>query len=215
MRGTCQHRAPLIIAETSCVRLSFHQGQNFSVCGQLCGQTKKGPRQLAKPFLFFGDKRACRCGDLISIHAPARGATTAGIGANLYLAFQSTSPTRGTTVDARVGQVPALISIHAPREGGDSRNSQNFKLFLQQSDNFYKYSSELPPFPPKNRATYLQKTPQTMVRDRRDFLCACALHLKHQDVLWVIRRLCPPMLDLVFISGCPSSKSAGYSFPNS
>ena len=171
MRGTCQHRAPLIIAETSCVRLSFHQGQNFSVCGQLCGQTKKGPRQLAKPFLFFGDKRACRCGD--------------------------------------------LISIHAPREGGDSRNSQNFKLFLQQSDNFYKYSSELPPFPPKNRATYLQKTPQTMVRDRRDFLCACALHLKHQDVLWVIRRLCPPMLDLVFISGCPSSKSAGYSFPNS
>ena len=99
MRGTCQHRAPLIIAETSCVRLSFHQGQNFSVCGQLCGQTKKGPRQLAKPFLFFGDKRACRCGDLISIHAPARGATTAGIGANLYLAFQSTPPARGATAE--------------------------------------------------------------------------------------------------------------------
>lgn len=44
--------------------------------------------------------------------------------------------------------LPALaldgISIHAPREGGDSKNSQNFKLFLQQSDNSYKYSLQAP-----------------------------------------------------------------------
>lgn len=41
------------------------------------------------------------------------------------------------------------ISIHAPREGGDSKNSQNFKLLLQQSDNFYKYPLKIPAVFPK------------------------------------------------------------------
>lgn len=133
MRGTCQHRAPLIIAETSCVRLSSHQGQSFSVCGQLCGQTKKGPRQLAKPFLFFGDKRACRCGDLISIHAPAREATTAGIGANLYLAFQSTSPTRGATGRGHSDADGQSISIHSPARRATSRNIMSTIVLQFQS----------------------------------------------------------------------------------
>ena len=37
-----------------------------------------------------------------------------------------------------------FISIHAPREGGDSKNSQNLKLFLRQVDNSFKYPLHTP-----------------------------------------------------------------------
>lgn len=52
---------------------------------------------------------------------------------------------QNTNVFSLFGLRPGTgISIHAPREGGDSKNSQNFKLFLQQSDNSYKYSLQTP-----------------------------------------------------------------------
>lgn len=44
----------------------------------------------------------------------------------------------------RVRVAPVLISIHAPREGSDCKNSQNFKLFLQQVDNFFRYLLLIP-----------------------------------------------------------------------
>lgn len=45
--------------------------------------------------------------------------------------FNPRSPARGATDPAFRARDSVNISIHAPREGGDSKNSQNFKLLLQ------------------------------------------------------------------------------------
>ena len=55
---------------------------------------------------------------------PARGAT-AGSPARLPdLVFQSTPPARGATNSKDFNYSLLLISIHAPREGGDSKDAQ-------------------------------------------------------------------------------------------
>ena len=51
---------------------------------------------------------------------PARGATKIVETDSLYELFQSTPPARGATVDLRIAQCIFIISIHAPREGGDN-----------------------------------------------------------------------------------------------
>ena len=53
---------------------------------------------------------------------PARGATQAyGTTWGFLNTFQSTPPARGATLSIYDGDQRQLISIHAPREGGDSR----------------------------------------------------------------------------------------------
>ena len=58
--------------------------------------------------------------NVISIHAPREGGDSffAGFGA-IMLAFQSTPPARGATVQPGTEMFVWSISIHAPREGGD------------------------------------------------------------------------------------------------
>ena len=62
------------------------------------------------------------CFFLISIHAPARGATGALRPGASSTAFQSTPLRGGATVVHRTGYAIDGISIHAPREGGDPEN---------------------------------------------------------------------------------------------
>ena len=51
---------------------------------------------------------------------PARGATQVYTGLSLFsLGFQSTPPARGATYRAITAEYDPIISIHAPREGGD------------------------------------------------------------------------------------------------
>ena len=50
---------------------------------------------------------------------PARGATSISWVLSLILSFQSTPPARGATMFLRRGPRYFMISIHAPREGGD------------------------------------------------------------------------------------------------
>ena len=71
-----------------------------------------------------GDAIGCLMALVISIFQstpPARGATTKPPKSLLKLLFQSTPPARGAT--KRISRVlqPDKISIHAPREGGDSK----------------------------------------------------------------------------------------------
>ena len=57
---------------------------------------------------------------------PARGATRglAKIEKTPEPIFQSTPPARGATVQLTQGEDDLIISIHAPREGGDSKDAQ-------------------------------------------------------------------------------------------
>ena len=50
---------------------------------------------------------------------PARGATVDYPNAFIKEVFQSTPPARGATLATMLTRRPQLISIHAPREGGD------------------------------------------------------------------------------------------------
>ena len=52
---------------------------------------------------------------------PVRGATALLISSNSSFRFQSTHPVRGATVTRGTAAVLKLISIHAPREGCDTR----------------------------------------------------------------------------------------------
>ena len=51
---------------------------------------------------------------------PARGATTKTLKTRKELIFQSTPPARGATLLSEMERSVIIISIHAPREGGDS-----------------------------------------------------------------------------------------------
>ena len=51
---------------------------------------------------------------------PARGATPGGFGRPAIFTFQSTPPARGATASLSTLTGKTIISIHAPREGGDS-----------------------------------------------------------------------------------------------
>lgn len=64
---------------------------------------------------------------------PARGATTAGIGTNLYLAFQSTSHTRGATGRGHSDADGQSISIHSPARRATSRNIMSTIVLQFQS----------------------------------------------------------------------------------
>ena len=64
---------------------------------------------------------------------PARGATRCGKGHGKGKEFQSTPPARGATVSYLAGSSIRCISIHAPREGGDSKDAQFYlRIFDKQ-----------------------------------------------------------------------------------
>ena len=67
-------------------------------------------------------------------------------------------------------QVP-IISIHAPRVGGDSKNRQIMQLFLQKTNDFYKHYSEA--IPNNEVAVHFTKNDsKNLVRSYRAFLFA-------------------------------------------
>ena len=64
---------------------------------------------------------------------PARGATFAGRADEPPEPFQSTPPARGATMDKELFVQNIKISIHAPREGGDSKDAQFYlRIFDKQ-----------------------------------------------------------------------------------
>ena len=151
----------------------------------------------------------------ISIHAPREGGdanhdTTLVLGRT----FQSTPPARGATRPTwRLLLRPNRISIHAPREGGDSKNSQNFKLLLQQSHNSYKYFIRTPAIFQKQGHLFTENTANSGAKPRK-FPVRLRFAPKasrrppgHKTPLLQNAQPC-------FHSGCPSSKSAGYPFPD-
>ena len=65
---------------------------------------------------------------------PARGATRHPLAATRgNFLFQSTPPARGATTTRPVSDIARRISIHAPREGGDSKDAQFYlRIFDKQ-----------------------------------------------------------------------------------
>ena len=64
---------------------------------------------------------------------PARGATFSAQIRLIFSAFQSTPPARGATPTTQCGVIRSMISIHAPREGGDSKDVQFYlRIFDKQ-----------------------------------------------------------------------------------
>ncbi len=60
--------------------------------------------------------------------SPVRGTTEAMGLLEIYKEFQSTSPVRGTTLPTWRGLHREGVSIHVPRAGDDSNNSQKYFL---------------------------------------------------------------------------------------
>ena len=131
------------------------------------------------------------------------------------------APCEGGDFLALCGGYFGPISIHAPCEGGDSRcrtpdtryrsfqstppvkgaTAKTAKIF----DRFYKKTSKYHKRNPKATfdceyiACFSKQLLQNSVRGYRVFLFARISHLKHQDILGIIRNLCAEMLDLIFM----------------
>lgn len=86
-----------------------------------------------------------------------------------------------------------------PCGGRQQKQPKNLTVFVK-----FRHLLQIPPpilpsFPNTSRflhANYF-KNP---VRSSQEFLCTCASHLKHQDILRIISRLCAKMLDLILIA---------------
>ena len=75
------------------------------------------------------------------------------------------------TSEVAANSAPVLISIHAPRVGGDSKNRQIMQLFLQKTNDFYKHYSEV--IPNNEVAVHFPKNDsKNLVRSYRAFLFA-------------------------------------------
>jgi len=59
---------------------------------------------------------------------PARGATNRPSDNELIMEFQSTPPARGATESNRQPSIGCLVSIHAPRAGGDAQSIHRKRL---------------------------------------------------------------------------------------
>ena len=87
-----------------------HQHQNISIHAPAWGATKSPLRRVICCLRFQSTP-------------PARGATTVTAVPPASAVFQSTPPARGATTYSKADSIRAAISIHAPREGGDIRES--------------------------------------------------------------------------------------------
>ena len=110
---------------------------------------------------------------------PARGATvTTDVNATYICIFQSTRPARGATASLRPAVVPHEISIHAPREGRDSKSEQiSSHIFAKKAwipDIFAQNAAfqSVLPLADRQKLLYLRCEPL------RKFLRACASHYK-------------------------------------
>lgn len=110
------------------------------------------------------------------------------------------APREGSDPRPRPAAPFCPISIHAPREGSDCKNSQNFKLFLTTSRQFFQISPPNSDSISKNKVTCSRKTPRNLVRTCGDFPRTCASHLKHQHILRSIGCLYSKMLNLLFVA---------------
>ena len=73
---------------------------------------------------------------------PVRGATFPLFTAGLGFVFQSTLPVRGATVLLYLHHAIIRISIHAPREGSDSKTVQKTDACFVINGNFAKLNSQ-------------------------------------------------------------------------
>lgn len=92
--------------------------------------------------------------------------------------FQSVLPVWGGPRDSNALLVLHDISIHAPREGSDSKNSQKSRLVLRDTNDSYNYRSPIS-FRSKNMLLHPQRMPQKLVRSPGVFLYTCPSHLEH------------------------------------
>ena len=87
------------------------------------------PREGGDQRIYHGQYR----GGIFQSTPPARGATFAGRADEPPEPFQSTPPARGATMDKELFVQNIKISIHAPREGGDSKDAQFYlRIFDKQ-----------------------------------------------------------------------------------
>ncbi len=113
--------------------------------------------------------------------------------------FQFTPPYGGRCRDRPAEGHHPVISIHAPRTGGDSKNSQKDQLFPQKLNSSYKHHLTFPLFN-NNTAFTLVKHHKNPVRDHGDILCTWPSHLKHQDIFRGIGRFRAKVLNFILIA---------------
>lgn len=133
-----------------------------------------------------------------SIYAP-RGGDCGRLWKTLPIRYFNPRPRMGGDPAFIILSLEQAISIHAPRMGGDSKNSQIMRPFLQKTYDFHKHHPAV--IPDSESAVYARENYlKNLVRSYRAFLFTWTSHLKHQDILWTIRSLCSKMLNFVLIT---------------
>ena len=126
--------------------------------------------------------------------------------------FQSTLPVRGATTASRSQYPPSFISIHAPRTGSDSKNSQKVTLFLRQLNNFPKYHLGFP-FLSRPTAFFSRKSVKKRSAKSPVFLVRLPFASKQSAHPQEHRRPSPQNVRFCFHSGFQDSKTAGCPSP--
>ena len=126
--------------------------------------------------------------------------------------FQSTLPVRGATCWLFVRFLGFAISIHAPRTGSDSKNSQKVTLFLRQLNNFPKYHLGFP-FLSRPTAFFSRKSVKKRSAKSPVFLVRLPFASKQSAHPREHRRPSPQNVRFCFHSGFQDSKTAGCPSP--
>ena len=126
--------------------------------------------------------------------------------------FQSTLPVRGATGIVRRLTPLECISIHAPRTGSDSKNSQKVTLFLRQLNNFPKYHLGFP-FLSRPTAFFSRKSVKKRSAKSPVFLVRLPFASKQSAHPQEHRRPSPQNARFCFHSGFQDSKTAGCPSP--
>ena len=126
--------------------------------------------------------------------------------------FQSTLPVRGATQSYWTVHGPIGISIHAPRTGSDSKNSQKVTLFLRQLNNFPKYHLGFP-FLSRPTAFFSRKSVKKRSAKSPVFLVRLPFASKQSAHPREHRRPSPQNVRFCFHSGFQDSKTAGCPSP--
>ena len=104
------------------------------------------------------------------------------------------------------------ISIHAPRTGSDSKNSQKVTLFLRQLNNFPKYHLGFP-FLSRPTAFFSRKSVKKRSAKSPVFLVRLPFASKQSAHPQEHRRPSPQNVRFCFHSGFQDSKTAGCPSP--
>ncbi len=136
---------------------------------------------------------------VISIHAPARGATQSLQISFPQRLFQSTPP-RGGRLCKRHSASGVRTFQSTPPRGGRQQKQPKFQAAFTTSRQFFQISPPNSDSISKNKVTCSRKTPRNLVRTCGDFPRTCASHLKHQHILRSIGCLYSKMLNLLFVA---------------